>query len=332
MPPEIRESDVAAQWDRNADVWADQLRNRWDIFREHWNNPAFLEFAGDLSAKNVLDAGCGEGHNTRIFARRGARMTGVDLSAKMIEFAREEELREPLGIRYECASFSNLATLRAESFDAVVSTMALMDGPDFPGAMREIARVLRPGGSLAYSILHPCFATKGMGWVRDDSGRAIKFTVADYFNDEAWIERWKFGHAPNASQVEEFGVPRWIVSFVIPTGYSFNLTGSTIYLSMAALFAVQAAGLHFSMGQQIVLLATLALTSKGIAGVPRATIVTLLAVAGSFQIPTAAVLMLLGVDTLMDMGRTALNVIGNCMAAAVVARWEGELKPAPISN
>jgi len=209
MPPEIRDSEVAAQWDRNADVWADQVRNRWDIFREHWNNPAFLEFAGDLSAKNVLDAGCGEGHNTRIFARRGARMTGVDLSAKMIEFAREEELREPLGIRYECASFSNLATLRAESFDAVVSTMALMDGPDFPGAMREIARVLRPGGSLAYSILHPCFATKGMGWVRDDSGRAIKFTVADYFNDEAWIERWKFGHAPNASQVEEFGVPRF---------------------------------------------------------------------------------------------------------------------------
>jgi len=133
-------------------------------------------------------------------------------------------------------------------------------------------------------------------------------------------------------RMEEFGVPRWIVSFVIPTGYSFNLTGSTIYLSMAALFAVQAAGLHFSVGQQIVLLATLALTSKGIAGVPRATIVTLLAVAGSFQIPTAAVLMLLGVDTLMDMGRTALNVIGNCMAAAVVARWEGELNPAPISN
>jgi len=128
-------------------------------------------------------------------------------------------------------------------------------------------------------------------------------------------------------RMEEFGVPRWIVSFVIPTGYSFNLTGSTIYLAMAAPFAVQAAGLRFSMGQQIVLLATLALTSKGIAGVPRSTLVVLLAVAGSFQIPTSAVLMLLGVDTLMDMGRTAMNVIGNCMAAAVVARWEGELKP-----
>ena len=133
-------------------------------------------------------------------------------------------------------------------------------------------------------------------------------------------------------RMEEFGVPRWIVSFVIPTGYSFNMTGSSIYLSMAALFAAQAAGLHLSIAQQIVLLATLMLTSKGIAGVPRATLVILMAVASSFQIPAAAVLMLLGIDTLMDMGRTAMNVIGNCMAAAVVARWEGELKPMPDSH
>jgi proton glutamate symport protein len=125
-------------------------------------------------------------------------------------------------------------------------------------------------------------------------------------------------------RMEEFGVPRWIVSFVIPTGYSFNMTGSSIYLSMAALFAAQAAGLHLTVGQQIVMLATLVLTSKGIAGVPRAVIVILMAVASEFQIPAAAVLMLLGVDTLMDMGRTAMNVIGNCLAAVVVARWEGE--------
>ena len=133
-------------------------------------------------------------------------------------------------------------------------------------------------------------------------------------------------------RMEEFGVPRWIVAFVIPTGYSFNLTGSSLYISMAALFAAQAAGLHLSLGQQIYLLATLMLTSKGIAGVPRATLVTLMAVAPSFQIPATAVLMLLGVDTLMDMGRTAMNVIGNGMAAAVVARWEGELKPTAMPN
>ena len=209
MPPQIRESEVAAQWDRNADVWTDQVRNRWDIFREHYNNPAFLEFAGDMRGKTVLDAGCGEGLNTRMFARRGARMTGVDLSAKMIEFARAEELREPLGIRYERVSFTDLATFGANSFDAVISTMALMDGPDFPHAMRELARVLRPGGTLAYSILHPCFATRGFGWITDASGRAIKFTVADYFNEETLIDRWKFGHAPNSDQVEKFAVPRF---------------------------------------------------------------------------------------------------------------------------
>ena len=127
-------------------------------------------------------------------------------------------------------------------------------------------------------------------------------------------------------RMEEFGVPRWIVSFVIPTGYSFNMTGSSLYLSMAALFAAQAAGMHLTLGEQIVMLATLMLTSKGVAGVPRAVFVILMGMAASFHIPTAAVLLLLGVDTLMDMGRTAMNVIGNCLASAVVARWEGQLQ------
>jgi len=127
-------------------------------------------------------------------------------------------------------------------------------------------------------------------------------------------------------RMEEFGVPRWIVSFVIPTGYSFNMTGSSIYLSVAAIFAAQAAGIPLSFGEQIVMVATLAIASKGVAGVPRATLVVLMATAGSMHIPIAAVLMLLGIDTIMDMGRTAMNVIGNCMAAAVVAQWEGELE------
>ena len=131
-------------------------------------------------------------------------------------------------------------------------------------------------------------------------------------------------------RMEEFGVPRWIVSFFIPTGYSFNMTGSSLYLSMAAIFAAQAAGIHLTLGEQIVMLATLLLTSKGVAGVPRAVLVILLATAGSLHIPATAVMMILGVDTLMDKGRTAMNVIGNCMASAVVARWEGELKPATI--
>lgn len=124
-------------------------------------------------------------------------------------------------------------------------------------------------------------------------------------------------------RMEEFGVPRWIVSFVIPTGYSFNMTGSSLYLSMAALFAAQAAGMHLSVAEQLLMVFTLMLTSKGVAGVPRSVLVILLGTAASFHIPLTAIMIILGVDTLMDMGRTAMNVIGNCMAAAVVARWEG---------
>jgi proton glutamate symport protein len=128
-------------------------------------------------------------------------------------------------------------------------------------------------------------------------------------------------------RMEEFGVPRWIVSFVIPMGYSFNMTGGSVYLSMAAIFAAQAAGIHLSFGEQFVMLLTLMLTSKGVAGVPRASLVILLASAAALNIPTTAILLILGVDTLMDMGRTAMNVIGNCMAAAVVARWKGKCLP-----
>jgi proton glutamate symport protein len=127
-------------------------------------------------------------------------------------------------------------------------------------------------------------------------------------------------------RMEEFGVPRWIVSFVIPTGYSFNMTGSSLYLSMAAIFAAQAAGMHLSVGEQAFMLGTLMLTSKGVAGVPRAVLVILLGAASSFHIPTVAVLLLLGVDTLIDMGRASMNVAGNCMASAVVAQWEGEMQ------
>jgi proton glutamate symport protein len=132
-------------------------------------------------------------------------------------------------------------------------------------------------------------------------------------------------------RLEEFGVPRWIVSFVVPTGYSFNMTGSSVYLTMAAIFAAQAAGIHLSLGEQLIMLATLMLTSKGVAGVPRATLVVLMASAADLHIPSSAILVLLGVDTLMDMGRSAMNVIGNCMAAVVVARWEGELE-SPVSQ
>lgn len=126
-------------------------------------------------------------------------------------------------------------------------------------------------------------------------------------------------------RMEEFGVPRWIVSFVIPAGYSFNLDGSSLYLSMAAVFVAQASGIHLSIGQQAEMLLVLMLASKGVAGVPRAVLVVLLATAGSVGLPSAPILLILGVDALIDMGRTGTNVLGNCLACAVMARSEGEL-------
>jgi proton glutamate symport protein len=123
--------------------------------------------------------------------------------------------------------------------------------------------------------------------------------------------------------MEAFGIPRHIVAFVIPAGYSFNLDGSTLYLSLAALFVAQAAGVHMSLPQQLLMLLTLMLTSKGVAGVPRAALVILSGTLATFGLPLEGVAVLLGVDTLMDMVRTSVNVLGNCLASAVVARWEG---------
>ncbi|MFH1160366.1 MAG: cation:dicarboxylase symporter family transporter, partial [bacterium] len=126
--------------------------------------------------------------------------------------------------------------------------------------------------------------------------------------------------------MERFGVPRKIVAFVIPTGYSFNLDGTTLYLALASIFVAQIAGIHLSLETQLVMMFTLMLTSKGVAGVPRASLVILLGTATNFGLPVWPIFIILGIDELMDMARTATNVIGNCLATAVIARWEGELK------
>jgi Na+/H+-dicarboxylate symporter len=123
--------------------------------------------------------------------------------------------------------------------------------------------------------------------------------------------------------MEQFGVPKHIVAFVIPTGYSFNLDGSTLYLSLASVFVAQAAGVQLPIGQQLLMMLTLMLTSKGVAGVPRAALVILAGTLTTFHLPMEGVAVLLGIDALMDMARTSVNVLGNCLASAVVARWEG---------
>jgi len=123
--------------------------------------------------------------------------------------------------------------------------------------------------------------------------------------------------------METFGVPKHIVAFVLPTGYSFNLDGNTLYLSLASVSVAQAAGMNLSWGQQLIMMLTLMLTSKGVAGVPRAALVILAGTLSTFHLPMEGVAVLLGIDALMDMARTSVNVLGNCLGSVVVARWEG---------
>jgi Na+/H+-dicarboxylate symporter len=127
--------------------------------------------------------------------------------------------------------------------------------------------------------------------------------------------------------LQRFGAPRRIVSFVLPLGYSFNLDGSTMYTTFAALFIAQAYGIHLTLGEQMLMMAILMVTSKGIAGVPRASLVVIMAVLPYFHIPLEGIALVLGVDHLLDMGRSATNVVGNSMATAVVSKWEGQLAP-----
>lgn len=132
--------------------------------------------------------------------------------------------------------------------------------------------------------------------------------------------------------MERFGVPRKIVSFVIPTGYSFNLDGTSLYLSLASIFVAQAAGIDLSIGEQLLIAFTLMITSKGVAAVPRASLIVLIATADQFGLPTFVIAAILGIDELMDMARTSVNVIGNCLATVVVAKWEGEFDETASQN
>lgn len=206
------ESDaaVAQHWNRNAEQWAKDVHAGYDVYRDLFTFPAFQAFLPPLQGLRVIDFGCGEGTNTRAFARMGAAMTGIDLAEGMLAHARAAEAAEPLGIDYRLSSYSDDSGLPAASFDGVVSTMALMDGPDFAGAMREAHRLLKPGGFLAFSILHPCFITPGLDWRKDDEGTVTGLVAARYFDKAAFVDEWRFGaRLRDDPSVAPFQVPRF---------------------------------------------------------------------------------------------------------------------------
>jgi ubiquinone/menaquinone biosynthesis C-methylase UbiE len=203
----IENPEVARYWDQNADVWADQVRKGYDTYREVINNPSIFALIGNVRHKCILDAGCGEGYNTRKLAKMGAKVTGIDISPKMIRAASDEETKDPLGIEYRVSSFSKMPVFPDLQFDMVVSFMALMDGPDYDAAITEIHRVLKVGGLFIFSIIHPCFLTRDLRWIRDENSQEDRLVIGNYFKTESYVDRWKFSQSPEAGELPEFQVP-----------------------------------------------------------------------------------------------------------------------------
>ena len=190
--------DVAARWNESAQTWTQHVRAGYDSNRVNMNTPAFVDFIGDISGLSVLDAGCGEGTNTRLFAQLGAKMTGIDISEQLVREARATEVAEPLGISYEIGSVSDMPLFADGRFDAVLSTLSMMDVADYPGAIHECYRVLRPGGMLAFSTCHSCFnySLDTRQWARDTNGECTGVVVGDYFRRATCEYTWRFRQAP----------------------------------------------------------------------------------------------------------------------------------------
>lgn len=211
--PDLTDRAVAERWNANADRWAADVRAGFDSYRDLFTWPAFDAFVGTVAGLDVVDLGCGEGTNTRRLALKGARMSGIDLSERLIRHARQSEADDPLGVAYHVGSFSQRTPFPDATFDLAVSTLALMDGPDPDGAMREAFRLLRPGGALAFSVPHPCHVTTGLRWQKDGGGHTTGLIVDRYHDRTPFTEHWRFGDRPapdgEGAPVAPFAVPRF---------------------------------------------------------------------------------------------------------------------------
>lgn len=202
---------AAACWEGNADTWARLVRAGYDVYRDKLNTPAFLAMLPEVKGLHGLDVGCGEGANTRRLALLGARMHGVDIAPTFIRYAQESEEAKPLGIDFKQGDGMALPFADG-SFDFVTAFMSYMDMPDQAQALREAYRVLRPGGFLQFSILHPCFVPPHRKVLRDEGGDVRAIEIADYFAEaEGQIETWWFSTLPpeQRESVAPFRVPRF---------------------------------------------------------------------------------------------------------------------------
>lgn len=203
--------DVGRYWESNARAWTTLSRQGWDVYRDALNTPAFLALLPDISGRRGLDIGCGEGHNTRLLAGRGARMAGIDIASTFIEQARATEREHRLGIQYAIGSAQDLP-FAAGQFDFATAFMSLMDMPAPEAALREAWRVLRSGGFLQFSITHPCFFPPHRRQVRNENGQPYAVEIGRYFDRiNGAIDRWTFSAAPPEARRahRRFEIPRF---------------------------------------------------------------------------------------------------------------------------
>jgi len=186
------DKEVGKYWNENAENWTKLTRMGYDIFRNCVNAPEFFKILPDVTGLKGLDIGCGEGYNTRLAAQKGGKMTAIDISEVFINHAIEKEKEEPLGIKYQVASAGELP-FETESFDFVISTMALMDMPEIDKAFSEAYRVLKSNGFFQFSIIHPCFSLSNPEWIYDDKGKRTGLICRDYFKTfDGEFEEWIF--------------------------------------------------------------------------------------------------------------------------------------------
>ncbi|MFX1376063.1 MAG: class I SAM-dependent methyltransferase [Promethearchaeota archaeon] len=202
---------VGEHWDKNAENWTKLARMGYDRCRDLINSPAFFKMLPEISGLNGLDIGCGEGYNTRIAAKKGGKMIAIDISEVFIKHAIEAEQEEPLGIRYEVASGTELP-YPDDYFDFTIATMSLMDIADNEKAVQEAYRVIKPGGFFQFSIIHPFISNSDYKWIRNGEGRKIGFVIKNYFKKlNGELEEWIFGAAPKelTEKMRKFKIPRF---------------------------------------------------------------------------------------------------------------------------
>jgi SAM-dependent methyltransferase len=223
----MKHTGVKRYWDENAAAWTKLARAGYDVYRDYLNTPAFFTMLPGVEGLSGLDIGCGEGHNSRLLAKCGASVTGLDVSEVFIQYARQLEEQDPLGIDYLVASAVELPFADA-TFDFETGFMSFMDVPETGAVLAEACRVLKPGGFLQFSITHPCYDTPHRRNLRDEKGVTYAIEVGDYFrNLDGDVIEWLFSAAPPEAKegLPRFKVPRFTrtlsqwLNLVIDSGF-----------------------------------------------------------------------------------------------------------------